>query len=128
MKFKEFNANPFNKKTGDCVIRAICTALNESWQTTYKGMFEIAITKGYAVSCKENYEYYLKQKGYEKQKMPRRNDNTRYTIKEFIDELATSEGIYVISIANHLTCIKNRTLYDLWDCSRKSVGNYWRIR
>lgn len=126
-KFENYNANPFKKKTGDCVIRAVSVALKEEWEDTYKGMFDVAMTTGYAISCKENFREYLKQKGYEKQKMPRRADRSRYTIREFVDELAKPNKTYIINIANHLTCVKNKTLYDLWNCGNKSVGNYWEV-
>ena len=36
MEFVNYNANPKNKKTGDCVIRALCTALEDSWEQVYK--------------------------------------------------------------------------------------------
>ena len=127
MEFIKYNANPKGKKTGDCVIRAICTALNEKWEDTYKGMLDIALKTGYAISCKENYTKYLSAKGYDIQKMPRRKDNTKYTVKEFADELADRNKIYVLNLANHVTIIKNKNLYDLWNCSKKSVGNYWII-
>lgn len=32
--FHYYNANPKNKVDDDCVIRAICTALNQSWAQT----------------------------------------------------------------------------------------------
>ena len=127
MEFVQYNANPKKKKTADCVIRATCTGLKESWEDTYKGMLEVALDTYQAISYKKNFEIYLKRKGYEKQSMPRHKDNSRYTVKEFIDELAKPKGIYVISIANHLTLVINKKLIDIWDCSRKSVGNYWYI-
>ena len=55
--------------------------------------------------------------------MPRHYDNTRYTVKELIDE--NPNITMVISVANHLTCAIKGTLYDTWDCSHKSVGNYY---
>lgn len=127
MEFVEFNANPKGKRTGDCVIRAICTGLNEPWEDTYKGMLEVALDTGYAISCKDNFREYLKRKGYQMEKMPRRKDNTRYTVKEFAEELAKPGKTYIINAANHVTMIRNKNLYDLWNCGRKSVGNYWII-
>ncbi len=127
MEFVKYNANPKKKKTGDCVIRAICTGLKESWEDTYKGMLDVALDTYQAISWNKNYEYYLKRKGYNKQKMPRRLDKTRYTVKEFADELAEPDATYILSVANHLTLIINKDLYDTWDCGRKSVGNYWTI-
>ena len=127
MEFIEYNANPKKKRTSDCVVRAICTALKESWEDTYKGLFEITLKKCYAIGYKNTYEAYLKQKGYEKHKMPRRLDNTRYTVKEFANELAKPNKTYIITIANHMTILINNNLYDTWNCSNKSVCNYWVV-
>mgnify|MGYP003458603784 FL=1 len=33
-KYVNFNANPKNKKTEDCVIRAISKGLNQKWEDT----------------------------------------------------------------------------------------------
>lgn len=127
MEFINYNANPKKKKTGDCVIRAICTGLKESWEDTYKGMLDVAFDTYQAISYKKNFEEYLKRKGYIKQKMPKKDNGNKYTIKEFANELAKSNTTYIISIRNHLTTIINKDLYDIWDCSKKSVGNYWII-
>ena len=128
MEFIKYNANPKGRKTGDCVIRAICTALNETWEDTYKGLLEVALDTGYAVSCTENYEEYLKRKGYIKQKMPRKSNKRKYTIAEFAEELAKPKLTYIVNIANHTTMIRNKNLYDLWNCENKCVLNYWIIK
>jgi hypothetical protein len=126
-KYEEFNANPKKRKTGDCVIRAICKGLDESWEDTYRGMFEIALKTGYAVNSKENFTRYLKSKGYEMEKMPKKITGKRYTVKEFVEQLAKPNKTYIINLANHLTVVKNGTLYDIWNCGKKSVGNYWVV-
>ena len=41
--FHFYNANPKNKYTGDCVIRAISTALEQSWEQTIKELTELGI-------------------------------------------------------------------------------------
>lgn len=126
-KFEKYNANPFKKKTGDCVIRAICVALKEEWEDTYKGLFNTTMETGYSVSSKENYKEYLLRKGYKMEKMPKKENGKRYTVKEFIEKIAKPNENYVINLANHLTCIEKGKLVDTWDCSRKSVGNYWVV-
>ena len=128
--YKEYNANFKNKKTTECVVRAISVALNKSWEDTFKELSAYTLETGYMWNdngaC--GFKKFLKLKGYDKQKMPRREDNTRYTVKEFIEELANKNSIYIISVAGHLTVVKNLTLIDTWDCSNKSVGNYWIIK
>lgn len=41
IKYVNYNANPKNRKTGDCVIRAIARATNQSWETVYAALCEL---------------------------------------------------------------------------------------
>lgn len=38
MSYINFNPNPDRKLVGDCVIRAISKAMNQSWDDTYLGL------------------------------------------------------------------------------------------
>lgn len=127
MVFEKFNKNPRNIKSADCVVRAIATALNQSWLQTYNDLCNLGSDLCRMPNEPITYERYLKQRGFDKQKMPKRTDNTRYTVKEFADELAEFDKVYIISVAKHLTVLKGNTLVDTWDCSYKSVGNYWVV-
>lgn len=125
--FIKYNNNPKNKKTGDCVIRAISFATKKSWENTYKELAELGIKNCLILNDTNNWRKYLKLLGYEQQKMPRKADNTRYTVDEFCNELAKENTTYIIKVAGHITVVKDKNLYDTWDCSNKSVGNYWII-
>lgn len=57
MKFIEFNINPKNKRTKDCVIRAIATATNSSWEYIYRELAELGIKKGLMINV-ESYNRY----------------------------------------------------------------------
>ena len=127
MEFIKYNNNPKNKKTGDCVIRAIATATNSSWEYVYIKLAELGIRKGLIINDPNNWQKYLEILGYEKQKMPRRSDRTRYTLEEFATEIAEENKIYLVRLAGHLTVIKNKNLIDTWNFSYKSVGNYWIV-
>ena len=119
----KLNLNPKGWKTGDCVIRAIAYATQQSWDDVYKGLSDLGFKKKRMPNDKQVYEQYLKDLGWEKQKQPRKWDNTKYTVNEFIKEFP--HNVYVVSVANHLTAIANNDIVDTWDCGRKSVGNYW---
>ena len=123
--FVKHNENPKGKKTGDCVIRALTTATGKPYLEVYRELFEISVKTGYILNDKRNYEKFLAKHGFEKMKQPRKRDNTKYKVGE-IDKL---EDIYgetiVISMANHLTCVDLGVLYDLWDCRRKTISNYY---
>lgn len=128
MEFIKYNANPKQKRTNDCVIRAISTATGIEWKEIYSALSMQGIKNSLMLNDPKNWRKYLEKLGYEKYKMPRRADNTRYTVEEFCDEIANDNEIYIIKIAGHLTCIKDKKLYDTWNCGKKSVGNYWSIR
>lgn len=124
MEFKKYNANPKEwAAEGDCVVRALCTAENLDWLEVYDALYEIGRKKCRMQNSKKTYETFLEDQGWSKQPMPRHSNNTRYTVRELIDEY--SKQTLVISVAHHLTCAKNGELIDTWNCSRKSVGNYW---
>ncbi|MDE2101765.1 MAG: hypothetical protein KGL39_31250 [Patescibacteria group bacterium] len=123
MKFEKINLNPSGRKAPDCVIRAIMKATHKSWLETFDGLNAVARSQFTIGGDKRAYEIYLAAHGFVKQPMPRFADRTRYTVKEFAD--ANPTGVFVIGIANHLTVIVDGTLFDTWDCSRKSVGNFW---
>lgn len=123
MRFEKFNANPKGLKSADCVIRAISKATGESWEDTYKGLFELSLKMRRVFNEKQVFEKYLEQKGWTKQKMPRHYNNKRFTVGELVDSYIGSQ--IIMSVAHHLTYAEDKVLYDTWDCSRKSVGNYW---
>lgn len=125
--FIKYNNNPKNKKTGDCVIRAISFATKNSWENTYKELAELGIKNCLILNDTNNWRKYLKILGYEQQKMPKKPDNTRYTVHEFCNEIAKKNVTYIIKVANHVTVVKDKDLYDTWDCGNKSVGNYWIV-
>lgn len=127
IEYREKNVNPKNKKTGDCSTRALVGVLNIPYKEAIQLQAEAAIKTCYGITNKQVMEYVLKQFGYIKMKQPRKQDGTKYKVRE-MDELLTKrqmqEGV-LITIANHHTCITGRVIQDIWDCGGKSVGNYY---
>ena len=69
--FHFYNANPKNRTgAGDCVFRAISTALDQPWDQTLRELTEIAIKTGYAPNDPQTYTKYLQQKGFGKCRSP----------------------------------------------------------
>ena len=127
MQFVKFNNNPKQNKTNDCVIRAISFATNKSWEDVYNDLTKLGCKKALMPNDNKVCQAYLKQLGYTKEKMPKKLNNKRYTLEEFINEIAHKNFTYIISIAKHLTVVKDKKLYDTWNCSYKCVGNYWIV-
>ncbi len=125
MKYLKSNPNPKGHKVGDCVVRAMSYATNQKWDDTYQELCSIGFILKDMPNGIKTIEEFMKQKGFIKEKMPRRSDNTRYTVKEFVDELYP-KGTFIVKIAHHTACIIDGELLDTWDCSYKSVGNFFR--
>lgn len=108
----------------------------ELWQ-------KAALAVIFGIYDKKGIETYLKEQGFTKCKQPRKYDRTKYTGKEFCKVLQAfgkdpatygneiGDGIIsapriVASIGgHHITAIINGKVNDIWDCTGKSIGNYW---
>lgn len=121
--FKYYNANPRRKHTTDCVVRAICTALDQPYNQTVKELTELWLKTGLQMSDVKCYGKYLESKGFTKNKQPRKPDNTKYTGREFVKIF---KGVCVAHLGgNHIVCIKNGKVLDIWDSTEGCIGNYW---
>ena len=124
IELKIENVNPKNKKTSDCVIRALSKASNKSYEQVLRELVEITLKTGYMINDKKCYEKWLADNYFIKMPQPKKFDGTKYLVGE-INELIKSDDKVVISLAHHLTCVVDNQLIDLWDCRRKTIGNYY---
>lgn len=121
--FEFYNANPKGRITGDCTFRAVATALGQTWEETVMEMAELSCKHGYALNDTKGINKYMEYKGWKKMKQPRKTDNTKYSGEEFCKIF---KGTCVANIGGHHTvCIKNGKVYDTWDSTDGSIGNYW---
>ena len=129
--FHYYNANPHNKLAGDCVIRAVCTVLEQTWEQTLKEMCDIGIKYGYVPSDDKVIARYMESKGWYKLKQPRKLDNTKYTGKEFcnhIDDLIpyySGERVLANIGGHHIVAIVDGKVNDIWDSTDGCIGNFW---
>lgn len=121
--FHYHNENPHNRFTSDCVIRAISTATEIPYNQVVMELAELQCKTGFDPSESTTISKYLKLKGWEKMKQPRKADNTKFTGREFC---RLYKGTYVANIGGHHTvCIKGGKVWDTWDSTRGCIGNYW---
>lgn len=121
--FEYYNVNPYYRKTSDCVVRAICTALGQDYNQTVRELTELWLETGYEFSEPRCFGKYLQSKGWIKHKQPRKPDNTKYTGKEFV-KIFKDTCIANIG-GNHTVCIENGRILDIWDSTDGCIGNYW---
>lgn len=122
--FRQYNNNPIGNKIGDCVVRAISAALDQSWEETY---IELCL-QGYLMSDLPSsnavWNAYLKNKGFMREFV--RNDCTEcYTIDDFAKEYL--KGTYIIGTGTHATAVIDGCIYDTWDCgSEQPIYFYYK--
>ena len=128
-----YNANPKDKKTGDCVIRALSVAFNKDWDTILDELVGYAHRYKQMVDSDELYIKYIKNNGYTTEKQPRYENGTKYTGEEFCD-LLNYRGLNYPVLAHigshHITVFVNGRddtyrVNDTWNCSRDKVGKVY---
>lgn len=112
--YSYYNANPYKIRVGDCVIRAISKALNQSWEDTYIDLTIQGYLMGDLLSSNAVWDAYLKSKGFKRHIVP--NDCPEcYTIEDFCNE--HPQGIFVIGTGTHCVTIENGCVFDTWNSS-----------
>ena len=123
IKYTNENVNPKNKKTTDCVVRALTKATGRPYKDVFMELVALSLKTGYFLNEKRLEDKFLEANGFVKMKQPRKSDNTKHEIGE-IDKLIKG-GTVIIRCAHHLTCVKDNVLYDTWDCRHKCISNYY---
>lgn len=110
--YSYFNPNPIkNKRVGDCVIRAISKALNQSWEETYIELCLLGYIAGDLPSSNKIWDTYLTSKGFTRHIISAECLDC-YTINDFCEEYP--QGIYIIGTGTHAVCVIDGTIYDTW--------------
>lgn len=126
-RYKFHNENPRNLlRASDCVIRALAFTLDKKWDDVLRYLTDIALEIKNTPTSDQTFEEYLKRQGYIKKKQLRKDDGTKYTVEEFAE--LKGQGTFIVRVAGHLTSVKNGYVYDTWDCTYKTTGNYWEIK
>ena len=119
------NPNPEKKQVPDCVIRAICIALNKSWLEVSDELYSIA-RKEYSVTCDDNiWGQYLYSLGFEPILLPHICPKC-ITIDDFSKMYPF--GTYIIGTGKHAVAVINGNYYDSWDSGNEIPSFFWRIR
>lgn len=114
------NLNPYNKRTGDCVIRATALALDTDWHTASDLLYKQARSCGCEMSCLGCYSALFRRMGFEQ---------IEFYFSATVDEVLQQhkDSVMLIRIKGHLTCGKYGKLYDIWDCSQEMVDCAWIV-
>lgn len=118
--YKYYNANPKGRITGDCVIRAISTALNIDYYKIQNMLIENSDYFNCDMLVRDCYSRLLERK----YNLPRIKGRNR-TVKEIVEEYPNS--VLILRVDTHLTCAKYKIIYDIWDTSNEIVDIFWIV-
>lgn len=123
--FRYHNANPKNRITTDCVIRAISTATGVAYNKVVLDLAHLQIETGYDNGDKKLYDKYLQRLGFTKCRQPRKPDGKKYTGSEFCETLTGYERIVANIGRGHVVAIVDGKVHDTWNSTSFIIGNYW---
>lgn len=118
-----YNEHPYNYDQDDCVLRAIATALNISWDEA----FLLVMSKGYELkrfptNMNLVWESMLLDKGLTKYYIP----NTCpmcVTVEKFAND--HPHGSYILGTTTHAIAVVNGSYYDTWDSGQEYPVYYF---
>lgn len=118
--FRHLNLNPYRKRTGDCVIRAIACAFDIGWVEASDLLYEVARSIGCEMSCLGCYTTLF-------------SDMNLFEVDPedaSVGELADmySDSIMLVRIEGHLTCTRYGDVVDIWDCRDEIVDRAWIVQ
>lgn len=117
-RYVYYNANPADKVTNDCVIRALAVAFDKPWIDVFDKLTSIARENFDVATSKDVYTKYLELHQAEYIKTMEKGKK-RLSGEDFARQYKS--GIYILRMANHLTVCVGGVIYDTWDCSGKKV-------
>lgn len=122
--FVNENVNPKKHKVADCVVRAIAKAEGKSWLEIFDTLTDLARKEYSVLNDKKVYGKYLSK--YEK--IPVMYEDHGRKFRYTVEMICGWKGTYIVSIANHLTVVKDGKYYDIWDCGDRSSYIIWKVR
>lgn len=122
MSYIYYNPNPLRSTAGDCVIRAICKATEEDWDTVYSKVTFYGFLSKEMPSANEVWGTYLKSIGFTKRVIPDTCPNC-YSIKEFC--IDNPNGTYLLVTQGHVVAVVDGFYFDTWDSGNEVPIYYW---
>ena len=123
-KYYQPNKKDIKDKAGDCVLRAICKATNQTWLEVFDGLTKYARELQMLPNAKPVFEAYLFSMGYKYHTMGR---GEKLPVEAFAKyKKSKSYILYTqVGFGTHLVTVDSGTYYDTWDCGKKKVYGYY---
>ena len=119
------NPNPLGKTTGDCVVRALAIAMDQSWRKTYRQLCDLGEKHADMPSSNAIWGLYLRERGAKQFILPE-SCPACITVRAFCERYP--EGIYVLGTGSHAVCVIDGNYYDLFDSGLEVPTIFWRVK
>lgn len=119
------NPNPLGKTTGDCVVRAIAIATDQSWRKTYRQLCDLGEIHADMPSSNYIWGTYLRQRGARQFLLPESCPEC-ITVRAFCERYP--EGVYVIGTGDHAVTVIDGDWYDSWNSEDEIPTYFWRVK
>lgn len=120
--FIQYNKNPHGNFTGDCVIRAIATAMDAEWDDVWLGIMVIAFREKDMMDSNRIWQQYLHENGYKRTNIPDTCPDC-YTVNDFVRD--NPQGTYILGTGSHVIAVKDGYYYDTGDSGNEVPIYYW---
>ena len=117
----EYNPNPFGRRVGDCVVRAISKALDKPWEQTYTELCVQGFMMGDLPSSNAIWSAYLKHKGFKRHTIEDCPDC--YCIEDFCRD--HPKGVFIIGTGSHAVAVVDANIFDAWDSTQETPVYYF---
>lgn len=118
----KYNANPINIRVGDCTVRAISKALNQSWEQTYIDLFLQGFIMCDMPSANAVWGAYLRKKGFSRNIISDECSDC-YTVSDFCKD--NPEGTFILALSEHVIAVIDGNFYDTWNSGGEIVIYFW---
>lgn len=119
----EKNLNPYERRVGDCAVRAVAAALDTDWDDAYLRISVKGFTFKNVISSDAIWGAVLRDNGFRRAVIPNECPEC-YTAEDFCLDHPT--GTYVLGFGGHTATVKDGgRLIDTWDSSGEVPIYYW---
>lgn len=117
------NNNPMKKRTGDCVINAISTALDKTWEDVFMGLAQVGLLIYETMESNATWDLYLRNHGFTRHAIPDTCPDC-YTAFDFCKDHPF--GTYVLGTGNHAIAVVDGCVFDTWNSLNEIVIVYYK--
>ena len=119
------NPNPLGKNVGDCVIRALAVATDQSWRDTYRDLCRTGEILADLPNSNAVWGTYLRRKNAEQFLLPESCPEC-ITVRAFCERYPA--GVYVIGTGDHAIAVIDGDWYDSFDSGNETPTYFWRVK